>query len=116
MMRFIDMDETIVKAKVCSPLGASLTYDTDFKCNLIRCPVCGHNNSHTGDAKFLSSDERKAWDGRGSCITIEFEGECGHEWNLCIGYHKGENFVFNDITKPISNEEQKAIDNRTKKK
>jgi len=72
--------------------------DKDFNANAICCPVCGFDYSHqAGEITILSSDNYRAWAGRGEVIVIPFEGECGHKWKLCIGYHKGQNYIFNEV-------------------
>jgi len=63
---------------------------------LIVCPICGGNYSHIKDPDGWGS----RWSGRGPCTRIRFEGECGHCWNLCIGHHKGENFLFMEALRP----------------
>ena len=72
--------------------------DSDFNANVICCPVCGCNYSHQEcEIEMHTSDNYKAWAGRGEVIVIPFEGECGHKWKLCIGYHKGKNYIFNEV-------------------
>lgn len=39
-------------------------------------------------------DSYRAWDGRGDVTAVQMAGECGHNWTLCIGFHKGESFLF----------------------
>ena len=68
-MKSTDMDETPRKAVIDAPLRRFLEF----------------------------GDHYKAWEGRGHCIVIPIEGECGHVWNICIGFHKGQNFMFVDI-------------------
>jgi DNA-directed RNA polymerase subunit M/transcription elongation factor TFIIS len=52
--------------------------------DLIKCPECGFDHSHIIENEIRVSKED---------ITIPFEGECGHVWNVCIGYDKGRNFA-----------------------
>lgn len=69
--------------------------------DLIKCPVCGGSYSHiTRSSVRESHDKGEAWTGRGDCIELRFDGECGHIWNLCIGYHKGENYLFMEALRP----------------
>ena len=61
----------------------------------ITCPICGYTYSHVVDVvRKEGGIEWAAWSGRGDCIYIRFEGECGHAWEIGVGYHKGENFIF----------------------
>lgn len=61
----------------------------------VHCPICGHDYTHAAEPLVLDSEDRYlAWAGRGDCIKIPFEGECGHRFVLCIGYHKGKNYAF----------------------
>ncbi len=61
---------------------------------LWECPVCGYGYSHfDGFEEIDGEDDYKAWEGRGNCYIMKFWGECGHKWNISIGFHKGENFV-----------------------
>lgn len=63
----------------------------------IQCPVCGYNYQH-----HLSSAEVKDGEDaykaercvRGDVISIPMQGECGHVWELCIGFHKGNSLIF----------------------
>ena len=58
-------------------------------------PDCGYNYaSGNPEVKGLANDYSGGWTGRGELIVIPFEGECGHRWSLCIGFHKGEVMIF----------------------
>jgi len=93
----IDMDRT-GKRCVEQSLGESIKndpYDYGFG-DLLTCPVCGDGYSHISydEIQVMDSDHYNAWNGRGPCTVIPIEGECSHGWDICIGYHKGENFIF----------------------
>ena len=98
-MKTIDMDTKPRKAVIDSPLSEILCGDSNGFGDIIKCPICNFDYSHIQEIKILNSDEYKAWPGRGSCIVIPFEGECGHAWNICIGFHKGQNFAFIDVVR-----------------
>lgn len=53
------------------------------------CPVCGSTYQQTGKPQSV-----EGWGGRGDLLVIPMEGECGHRWELCFGFHKGETFGF----------------------
>jgi hypothetical protein len=63
---------------------------------LIQCPICGEDYHHPGTPlEEDSQDAYKAgWSGRGSLTAIPMEGECGHTWDLCVGFHKGNCYLF----------------------
>jgi hypothetical protein len=62
---------------------------------LLKCPACGFNYNHILKAEEIDGeDSYRAWMGRGDMIMVKFSGECGHEWSLRIGFHKGESFIY----------------------
>ena len=66
------------------------------------CPVCGFNCTHPEGVRTVSGNDEYAasWPGRGDLTVLSFEGECGHHWELCFGFHKGEVFVFSRVLSP----------------
>ncbi|HZY56315.1 MAG TPA: hypothetical protein VFE09_00800 [Rubrobacteraceae bacterium] len=64
-------------------------------------PVCGSTNQHTGEPQTVSiGTYESGWGGRGSLLIGPVEGECGHLWEMCFGFHKGETFAF--VRTPLS--------------
>jgi hypothetical protein len=62
---------------------------------IMKCPVCDCNYTHdAGISINIRSDTYGAWDGRGDCMIIPIYGECGHKWEVCFGFHKGQTFMF----------------------
>jgi hypothetical protein len=65
---------------------------------LILCPVCGReamDYAHPGTPVLIDrGDYQNGWGGRGRLIVIPFEGECGHTWEVCFGFHKGCTSLF----------------------
>lgn len=69
----------------------------------IACPTCGFDYSHVREAgTLLGGDEGHVYPGthvlgmsadRRSAVSIIFDGECGHAWELRIQQHKGVNLV-----------------------
>lgn len=59
------------------------------------CPVCGFKYVHFTDppSDFTPNDDYKAWEGRGSALRIPMWGECGHEFEIRLGFHKGNMYV-----------------------
>jgi len=62
----------------------------------LQCPLCRDTYQHTGHQQtILGNDNYEAgWEGRGDLLVVPLEGECGHLWEICLGFHKGETFVF----------------------
>ena len=80
---------------------------------LLRCPICRFEYQRFSDPELISGEDNyKAWHGRGDLIKIPFFGECGHNWNICIGHHKGQSFAFieegNHDKNPMNKEEKGA--------
>lgn len=61
----------------------------------IKCPFCGYNYQHFCTPIMNDEDgDYQAWRGKGDLISILFKGECGHNWELRIGFHKGDSYIF----------------------
>jgi len=60
------------------------------------CPVCSSTYQHMESPQMSEGhDAHKAnWSGRGDLVKIPFSGECGHQWFLCLGFHKGDTLIF----------------------
>ena len=60
------------------------------------CPCCGGEYVSSGTPHEIdgNDDYRAGWGGRGSLLLIPFHGECGSEWDLCFGFHKGMTMAF----------------------
>lgn len=69
----------------------------DGKFLAICCPTCGCCNCHFGKGKVKKVKEYSSWYGRGPCLVIPIDGECGHKWNICYGEHKGDLARFIEI-------------------
>lgn len=70
----------------------------------ILCPMCGYNYVHFGEPLYKCSGDKwgVAWRGRGNAIKIPMYCEDDHKWDLVIGHHKGETFIYcesKDITR-----------------
>lgn len=55
------------------------------------CPVCGYEYQHIGDFHVIHGENayKAGWGGRGSLYVLSVFGECGCQWELCFGEHKG---------------------------
>ena len=63
--------------------------------SMLVCPDCGFEYIHIGEPRKVSgNDNYDAWSGRGDLLVIPFSGECGSEWEICFGFHKGNTDVF----------------------
>lgn len=78
----------------------SIFYDK----NSIRCPNCESMGdtglyTHVSSAKIVNGNDNyeAGWEGRGDLTVIRFYCEAGHTWELCIGFHKGNSYLFKRI-------------------
>lgn len=63
----------------------------------ICCPICGGNyQHHLSHAEVRDGEDSYRAESvvRGDVISIPFHGECGHVWELCLGFHKGNTWIF----------------------
>jgi len=65
----------------------------------LNCPVCGDNFQHVGkdvgEPRLIDGQNAyAAWDGKGDLVVVPVVGECGHKWELCFGFHKGNTAAF----------------------
>lgn len=60
------------------------------------CPICKFDYSSITNIREVSGEDsyKASWEGRGELTILHFEGECGHEWELCFGFHKGKTIMF----------------------
>ncbi len=63
------------------------------------CPVCGGNNNHVREPEPLSGHDD--WHGSGGGVRVPMWCECGHNWSVCLGFHKGESFMFAASDEPV---------------
>lgn len=65
----------------------------------LKCPVCGYDYQDFSTPKIVSDEEawKANWKGRGSLLIIPMEGECGSQWQICIGFHKGKSKIFTQL-------------------
>lgn len=65
----------------------------------IHCPVCGSDFQHIQaiiptPGKDNYKAVNKIWKGRGDLLTVQFECESGHIWELNIWQHKGQSLAY----------------------
>ena len=77
-----------------APESGDYHIEPEFK--VLMCSVCGCNYNHVGEPYTVAGEDdyRAGWGGRGDLVVVPFEGECGHEWEICFGFHKGETMAF----------------------
>ncbi len=76
----------------------------------IKCPQCGFEYVHFHAPTLIDGkDNYAAWSGRGDLIVVPFWGECGHAWELCFGFHKGNTNGFVRLC-PEEAEEEEEFD------
>ena len=61
----------------------------------LHCPSCGCPNSHVKAPHLIMDDK---WHGNGELAITPLWSECGCEWEICIGFHKGKAPIFIRIT------------------
>ncbi len=64
--------------------------------HMVHCPICDYDYTRpTATALIPGKDNYKAAPfTRGDVVTVSFEGECGHHWDICIAFHKGQTMLF----------------------
>jgi hypothetical protein len=63
--------------------------------HLLHCPQCRSDYvSWSGPPTVDACDDSSAWEGRGSLLTIPMQGECGHDFLVSFGFHKGRTWLF----------------------
>jgi hypothetical protein len=64
--------------------------------SIMACPICHDLYNHFREFRTIDSEDdyKAAWGGRGDLQILTFNCESGHEWELCIGFHKGYNYIF----------------------
>ena len=62
----------------------------------VKCPVCGSEYVSVANMRQVSGEDSYKAGGwvRGDLNVIGFAGECGHEFELCFGFHKGNTAAF----------------------
>lgn len=61
----------------------------------LKCPVCQTNYQHVGRPTTISGEDYAVpWGGRGDLVVVPLQGECGHKWEICLGFHKGNTAIF----------------------
>lgn len=65
----------------------------------VKCAVCGYEYVRVVYMREVAGNDNyeAGWCGRGDLNVIGFEGECGHEFELCFGFHKGNVHVFGRV-------------------
>jgi hypothetical protein len=81
--------------------GVPVIADQSGPTLLLKCPVCGFDYNHIGEVRPVSGYEEFPppegalnWAGRGRGHALEMNGECGHRWLVCFGFHKGNSYLF----------------------
>ena len=70
------------------------------------CPLCQFHCTHTDGVRTVRGDDdhKAGWGGRGDLVVVSMWGECGHRWELCIGFHKGNQAIFTRVHTTESSE------------
>lgn len=72
------------------------TIEGQLQSEPMNCPICGFEYVHFGKPTYKSGEDdyKAGWGGRGDLITIPMHCEDGCEWELSLGFHKGQVFPF----------------------
>jgi len=87
-------------AKTPPPVSNTTPNPKEPKDNhLLQCPSCGNQYNHIRKIETINGDDdyKAGWDGKGDLLVISFNCEENCRWDLCIGFHKGLNFMFTRI-------------------
>jgi hypothetical protein len=81
------------------PVAAVISDQTLFESMpAMQCPTCGDTHVHTVEPRLIDSGDKwggaAGWPGRGSMLVVPVEGECGHRFDICFGFHKGATSMF----------------------
>jgi HNH endonuclease len=70
----------------------------------LACPVCGFEFNHVRDIRVVKAHEAygAGWFGRGDLFVISGYCEEGHDWEVCLGEHKGTVYVFARSPQPLA--------------
>ena len=62
----------------------------------LQCPTCGDLYQHSEQPYSIDSRDKAGtiWEGRGDVLAVPIWGECGLQWLLCLGFHKGYTGIF----------------------
>lgn len=62
----------------------------------IVCPICRGEYHHIEQTRTEPGNDAydADWPGRGDLFVMTLRGECGHTWEICIGFHKGNLGIF----------------------
>lgn len=72
-------------------------YPKEFAKSEVECPVDSSDvGIHFGKVKTVPGNDNydAGWSGKGDLIVIPCHCECGHQWEMCLGFHKGTVFTF----------------------
>ena len=73
--------------------------------SMLVCPECNFEHTNIGEPRKVSgNDNYEAWRGRGDLLVIPFFGQCGSEWEICFGFHKGNTDAFIRVKKSCAEE------------
>jgi hypothetical protein len=94
------MSEWLIEGASVVPLEDVIVCGDDYwhdpSVKRLRCPVCHDTYQHTmRTPKPIDAEDnyQAGWGGRSELLLIPVEGVCGHLWEICLGFHKGETFA-----------------------
>lgn len=93
------------RTTVDKAMDATGFYGSDSE-GMMLCPCCGFEYQHAGSPSRIDGkdDYAAGWGGRGDLVIVPFWGECGSEWDICFGFHKGYTANFVRVRKDCRNQ------------
>lgn len=80
------------------PLKHAIDFDDNLKqpqfAATLRCPLCSGQAAQLTGVRTVSADGEGGWTGGGKLTVFSYNGGCGHQWEVCVGPHDGQNHVF----------------------
>lgn len=77
--------------------------DVDYGAGILTavCPVCKSTYNHVNPPYMVRGNDsyESGGHGRGDLSVIPLNGECGSQWEICAGFHKGQTQVFARLLK-----------------
>lgn len=102
------------------PLSLALNPETPYGLpspayQSLGCPKCRCNRVSAHGARTKKGNDNYdaqggGWSGRGNLLAIRMSCEEGHNWDICIGFHKGDSAIFVRIGEDTNWDEETVAD------
>jgi hypothetical protein len=81
--------QKILKQRIRIEVDSENRQDLSSSSEPMKCPKCGFLCSHLKHVTFLEDYEN-----RRESVSLLFEGECGHDWEVIFRQHEGATFMW----------------------